>query len=410
MDNRYIGEAVPMDRNPQGARNNIVYGLYHDIVDRLNRAQVLFPIAVWGISRFVIFIWAIVATRILPVRQLTIVGGVPAPPATGLNLLIEPWARWDTLWYLRIATSGYAVGDLTGGFFPLYPLAIRALTWILPNALFNALVISNLAALGAFIVFYRVAQTLYDETTAQRALIYWAAFPTSFYFFAGYAEALFVFTAILSIAAAQKNWWTLAGAAGGLTALARPFGVAILVPLGIEWLGKSGRIFDRLRRAIPLALIPICIGVYLLYLQWTFGDAFFFLHAWEDVAITPWQMASDSLTAIFKGAAIGNNLIDFSLTFLVFGLVMLGWRRVPVSFTLFALIMIFMQMLAYAPTQGFADTPMNGMGRRVAVVFPAFLTLAQVWRGKFKEPLWLGVSAGLQLIFISIFVCGYWLD
>ncbi len=176
MDNRYVGEAVPVDRNPQGARNNIVYGLYRDIVDRLNRAQVLFPIAVWGISRFVIFIWAIVATRILPVRQLTIVGDVPALPATGLNLLIEPWARWDTLWYLRIATRGYAVGDLTGGFFPLYPLAIRALTWILPNALFNALVISNLAALGAFIVFYRVAQTLYDEPTAQRALIYWAAF------------------------------------------------------------------------------------------------------------------------------------------------------------------------------------------------------------------------------------------
>ncbi len=64
--------------------------------------------------------------------------------------------------------------------------------------------------------------------------------------------------------------------------------------------------------------------MYLLYLQWTFGDAFFFLHAWEDVAITRWQMASDSLTAIFKGAAIGNNLIDFLLTFSVFGLVVLG--------------------------------------------------------------------------------------
>jgi hypothetical protein len=403
-------KSMPLDQNLRRARNSIVYDLYQVVGDRLNRAQVLFPIAIWGISRFVIFAWAIIATRLLPVRQLTIVGDLPAPPATGMNLLIEHWARWDTLWYLRIATRGYAVGDLTGGFFPLYPLAIRALTWIIPNVLFNALVLSNLAALGAFIVFCRVARTLYGEPTARRAMIYWAAFPTSFYFFAGYAEALFVFAAISSIAAAQNNRWVLAGTAGALSALARPFGLAILVPLGFEWLQTSGSMLDRFKHAIPLALIPLCIGAYMLYQQWTFGDAFFFLHAWEDVTITPWQMAGETLMAIFNGVAIGNNLIDLSLTLLVLGLVVLGWRRVPFSFAFFALTLIFVQMLAYAPMQGFADMPMNGMGRRVAVVFPAFLILAQVWRGRFKEPLWLGVSAGLQLIFISIFVCGYWLD
>jgi mannosyltransferase PIG-V len=374
------------------------------------RSWLEFPIAVWLFSRPAIFIWAIIATQILPVRELTIVGEVPEPPAAGLNLLIAPWARWDTLWYLRIATRGYAVGDLTGGFFPLYPLAIRALTWILPNALFNALLISNLAALGAFIVFYRLARSLFDEATARRGLIYWVAFPTSFYFFAGYAEALFVFAAILSIAAARKDQWTLAGAAAGLTALARPFGFSILAPLGIEWLKTSGRIVDRLKLALPIALVPICIGAYMLYLQWTFGDAFFFLHAWEDVAVTPWQLASHTLAAIMAGTAIGNNLIDFSLTLLVLGLVVRGWRRMPGSFTLYALILIFIQMLAYAPTQGFADMPMNGMGRRVAVVFPAFLSLAQVWHGRFRESVWLGVSSCLQLVFISIFVCGYWLD
>ncbi len=53
---------------------------------------------------------------------------------------------------------------------------------------------------------------------------------------------------------------------------------------------------------------------------------------------------------------------------------------------------------------------MAGLARRVAVVFPAFLGLGQMWRGKFKEPMWVVSSVLLQLIFISIFVRWLWLD
>jgi Gpi18-like mannosyltransferase len=374
------------------------------------RRALSFPVVVWLVSRAVILVWAFAVTQFLPVRDLHLVGDPPRAPGNGAEALIEPWARWDTMWYLRIATHGYATNDLTAGFFPLYPLLIRALTFFIPNALLSALVVSNLAALGAFFVFYRLARDLFDEITARRALVYWATFPTAFYFFAGYAEALLVLFALLSIRAARTNRWWRAGWSGALATLARPPGFTILVPLAVEWLQARGNSFERLRRALPLALVPLGLGMYMLYLQLTFGDAWLWLHAWNNVTVMPWELVAKTLAAIFSGIALPNNLVDFSLTVLILGLALIGWRRVPLSLTLYALALILVQMLAYPPTQGFADIPMTGLARRVAVVFPAFFVLGQVWRGKFKEPLWVASSIALQLIFISIFVRWLWLD
>src|SRR5687768_13823985 len=40
--------------------------------------------------------------------------------------LLAPLARWDAVWYLRIAESGYGDGEARAAFFPLYPLLVRA--------------------------------------------------------------------------------------------------------------------------------------------------------------------------------------------------------------------------------------------------------------------------------------------
>src|SRR5258708_37712828 len=38
-----------------------------------------------------------------------------------LTFLIEPWHRWDTSWYLKLATSGYDSNDGSVIFPPFYP-------------------------------------------------------------------------------------------------------------------------------------------------------------------------------------------------------------------------------------------------------------------------------------------------
>src|ERR671916_793119 len=41
--------------------------------------------------------------------------------------LLAPLARWDSVWYLRIADSGYGDSSARAAFFPLYPLLVRGL-------------------------------------------------------------------------------------------------------------------------------------------------------------------------------------------------------------------------------------------------------------------------------------------
>src|SRR4029453_17987475 len=45
-----------------------------------------------------------------------------------LGALTDVWARWDSVWYLRIAEHGYGALERTAtAFFPLYPAAIGVL-------------------------------------------------------------------------------------------------------------------------------------------------------------------------------------------------------------------------------------------------------------------------------------------
>jgi len=43
---------------------------------------------------------------------------------------LNPWAHWDGVWFLRIAANGYA-DPHSPAFFPLYPVAVRGVGWLL---------------------------------------------------------------------------------------------------------------------------------------------------------------------------------------------------------------------------------------------------------------------------------------
>src|ERR1700674_3231673 len=74
-------------------------------------------------------------------------GNLPAP--YGLHYaLLGIWQRFDTLWYLRIATRGYDL-PMAVIFYPLYPAAIRIMSELMP-AMAAALLVSTAAAFFSF--------------------------------------------------------------------------------------------------------------------------------------------------------------------------------------------------------------------------------------------------------------------
>ena len=90
-------------------------------------------VAVIG-SRVLIFAVALLAAAFIGVHGLPVGWRFPlrAEVCTGwLGSLFNPGGHWDGVWYIKIATSGYADGDGSTAFFPLYPMLLRYLGVVL---------------------------------------------------------------------------------------------------------------------------------------------------------------------------------------------------------------------------------------------------------------------------------------
>ena len=63
-----------------------------------------------------------------------------------LGAVIDVWARWDSDWFLRIAGHGYSWPSSTPAFFPLYPLLVAGVGWVLLGHPVLAGILVSLAA------------------------------------------------------------------------------------------------------------------------------------------------------------------------------------------------------------------------------------------------------------------------
>src|SRR5919108_254299 len=114
--------------------------------------------------------------------------------------LLAPLARWDAVWYLRIADSGYGDSAPRAAFFPLYPLLIRSLAAPVGGSqaalLIASYLISLAAFLGALVLLYRLASLELGRRFASPTLLLLAVFPAALYFGAPYSESLFLLVSL----------------------------------------------------------------------------------------------------------------------------------------------------------------------------------------------------------------------
>src|ERR671915_593868 len=153
--------------------------------------------------------------------------------------LLSPLARWDAVWYLRIAESGYAGSDVRAAFFPLYPLLVRGAATPFgasPGALLVASYAIALAAfLGALVLLYRLVALELGRPLARPVLLLLAVFPAAVYFGAPYAESLFLMLAVGAFYAARTGRFAWVGACAGLASGTRSAGLLLLIPLAMIW-------------------------------------------------------------------------------------------------------------------------------------------------------------------------------
>src|SRR5436189_1592648 len=119
--------------------------------------------------------------------------GVAVPATPGWHNAIDGSDRWDAGWFERIARDGYDPSDASAAFFPAFPLAIRGVTLVLPLAEDDAaLLVSNVAFLGAIIVLFALTTYEFSPFVARRTVLLLVSFPVSFFFLSPYSESLFL--------------------------------------------------------------------------------------------------------------------------------------------------------------------------------------------------------------------------
>lgn len=224
--------------------------------------------------------------------------GVPgwaAPDFTaGWHNLFTAWERFDALWFLGIASEGYTEGTGSVVFFPLYPLMIRGLAPVLGgHPLAAGLLISNLFFLGSLVVLYFLTASEFDERVARRSVLYLAIFPTAFFFLAPYSESPFLFLALLSIWAARRGKWEVAGVAGALAGATRNIGLVLVPVLLVEAIHpmREGRVQNPARPLLWSVLAGAGTLAYLGWLQGFTGDALGALTEqarWQREVQLPW--------------------------------------------------------------------------------------------------------------------------
>jgi Mannosyltransferase (PIG-V) len=314
-----------------------------------------------------------------------------------LGFLVDVWARWDSVWFLRIAQDGYgATEEAAAAFYPLYPLLVGLLGRILLGHYVLAGVLVSLAAcLGAFVLLDRLALPRLGDEGARRAVLYLAIFPFALFLGAVYSESLFLFAALASFVLAERGSFAGAGVAAGLAWLTRPLGIALLPALAVfAW-----RSPHRGAALLRLATAPALFALYPLYLWWRLDDPFAFLRAertWsrEVSPLGPIGGIWDGLRAAWAGirqlasgsdatrywsavqdtdpdrvAAI--NLAQLAFLVLFAALTAVAWRQLGAPYGLFAAISLAIPLSV--PSERW---PLLSVQRFGLVVFPFFMALA----------------------------------
>jgi hypothetical protein len=294
--------------------------------------------------------------------------------------------QWDSEWYFKIVTEGYRYnGDPTIQqnivFYPLYPMLARGLATISGLTPADALLlVSNLAGLFAIVVLFKLVSEEFGDQLALATTALLSFFPASVLLSAGYTEPLALLLIVSFFLALKRKYYLSAALLAGLVISSRSTGIVLLPVLLWEmWLNRDQRPF--LPALLPCILLATSgIWLFMIYLWNSFGTPFAFSDG--QVAFHQGTTLATRLVAALKFEPFTRMILNdwnpwgqaswFTLLFVV--LIVVGWSRLPSTWTLFAMGLL---LLPYLTLSG-GPAGFVSMSRFNLLSFPLFVVLADL--------------------------------
>ena len=306
---------------------------------------------------------------------------------------LDGWIQYDSGWYYRIATEGYAYtpGQQSSiAFFPTYPVLVRGVTSLLGDTQVSGMLLTAVAGAASIALFALWASGRLTLSGTFTAVLLLLLYPYSFFLYGTmYADAVFLLTVIGAFVLLERRHPWLAGLVGILATAGRPVGIAVLVGLVVRTLEiRAGEASGSGQRRLPfralldgwrylrltdagVLLSGLGLAGWCTYLWLTYGDPFAFVA----VESAPgWDQGSGWRTWL-KVSLLGQILHGHPQTAvacLLQGLICLAavlllgrvWRRFGWGYLVYTLVVIGIPILG--------SKDFMGCGRYLLAAFPVF--------------------------------------
>ena len=332
---------------------------------------------------------------------------------------INSWNLWDSPHYIDLAKFGYQNCVENGQhlflvFFPLYPVLIHIVHYLIGNYEVTAMLLSTLAFCVGSVFFYGVVKEEYNEEIAKRAFWLLSFFPFAFFFGGIMTESLFFCLLSAGFFCVKRHKWLAAGIVGMFCALCRVQGVLLLgvglvefflcYPPGTMIRRREGKQFIKafFKKGIFLFLTPIGNLIYFFINYQTEGDFFRFQVYQKEHWYHTTTWTSNCLKELVENALGDQNNMRLSIwypeiiLFLLAGiLIIYALRRHPLKYTAFLLVYTMVN---------YSVTFLISGGRYMACALPMFIILAE-WTQATEKRYYLILTV-FTLLF-GLYLAGY---
>ncbi len=374
-------------------------------------------------SRLALLAVGLLATSLLPsgigMQPGNLVWHQPVSP------LLEIWARWDSEWFLLIASEGYQVENLVtvsgsvwehwavAGFLPLYPLLIRVLAPLF-GAVGAGVLISNVCLFLSLVLLERLLRLeLGDELGETAGLAACAAlliYPSSLFLSAVYSESLFLMMSLGVFLSARQGRFAAAGVIAAFATLTRPFGLLLVIPIVVEfwfsWRRRDNPDVDqrpKVWEVLWVSLAPLALAGYMAFCRSVLGDPLAFIHhktRWRGAMSGPWRAFVRWWEAGPTAHGTHGSTVELIIALVCLAMLVVMVRRLRLSYTLYT---------AAAMTLALGST-LWSFSRLALTLFPFFMLIGMAWAdGRRCMPtIYAFSSAALGGLFMALFANWWW--